>query len=116
MYDLLHDFIIELSKGKFKLPVCISCNFRVWPPSNYCPRCHSKTVLENIETSGTLIEYTRSFLTGREGVYGVVDMSGIRLIATFDTSELVEGQKVNMIKCGVTSDGTAFYLFRPVLP
>ena len=97
------------------LPVCNSCNFRMWPPSNYCSRCHSRTALENVETSGILIEYSKSFLPGNEGIYGLVDMSGIRLIATFNTSELSKGQKVKMVNCGINSDGTAFYLFEPFM-
>jgi uncharacterized protein len=114
VYDLLHGFYVELRKGKFLVAVCSSCKFKVWPPSKYCPQCHSKTALETVETSGTLIEYTRSYLVGKEGTYGLVDMSGIRLIGSFDTSELVEGQQVRMLKCGVNPDGTTFYLFEPV--
>jgi hypothetical protein len=49
-----------------------------------------------------------------EVTFGLVDMSGIKLLGSFDTSELREGQNVKMVKCGVRSDGTAFYLFEPV--
>jgi uncharacterized OB-fold protein len=96
------------------VPICGSCKTKVWPPSHYCPQCHSKTALEVIETSGTLLEFTNSSIEGMEGTFGLVDMSGIKLLGSFDTSELREGQKVKMVRCGVRSDGSTFYFFEPV--
>jgi uncharacterized OB-fold protein len=114
VYDLLQHFIEELNRGRFQVPICGSCKTKVWPPSRYCPQCHSKAELEVIETSGTLLEFTNSSLEGMEGIFGLVDMSGIKLIGSFDTSELREGQKVKMVRCGIGSDGTAFYFFEPI--
>jgi uncharacterized OB-fold protein len=94
--------------------MCGSCKNKVWPPSHYCPQCHSKTALKIVETSGILLEYTNSSIEGMEGTFGLVDMSGIKLLGSFDTSELREGQKVKMVRCGVRSDGTAYYLFEPI--
>jgi hypothetical protein len=48
-----------------------------------------------------------------ERCYGVVEMSGIKLIGSFDTVELKEGIKVKMVRCGVTRDGTPYYFFEP---
>jgi uncharacterized OB-fold protein len=114
VYDLLEDFIEKLNIGKFEVPRCGSCNIRVWPPCHYCPQCHSKTALEAIETIGTLLEFTNSSIEGMQGTFGLVDMSGIKLLASFNTPELREGQKVKMLRCGINSDGATFYFFEPL--
>jgi hypothetical protein len=49
-----------------------------------------------------------------EGYYGLVEMSGIKLIGSFDTLELREGLKVRMVTCGVRPDGTPYYFFEPI--
>ncbi len=59
------------------------------------------------------MHFTQSYLKGTEGCYGLVDMSGIKLIGAFETLELREGVKVKMVKCGVTRDGSPYYLFEP---
>ena len=66
-----------------------------------------------METNGTLLEFTSSHVKGKEGVFGVVEMSGIKLIGSFGSDQLKEGMKVRMTKCGVRPDGTAFYSFAP---
>jgi uncharacterized OB-fold protein len=114
VYDRLQDFIEELRKGKFLVPICNSCKTKVWPPSHYCPRCLSKASLQIIATSGTLLEFTNSYVKGMEGTFGLIEMSGIKLIGSFDTSDLREGLKVRMVSCGVKEDGTTFYFFKPI--
>ncbi|HJU95836.1 MAG TPA: hypothetical protein VJ643_07365 [Nitrososphaera sp.] len=59
------------------------------------------------------MHFTQSYLKGTEGCYGLVEMSGIRLIGAFETLELREGLKVKMVKCGITRDGSPYYLFEP---
>jgi hypothetical protein len=49
-----------------------------------------------------------------EGCYGLVEMSGIKLIGSFETLELREGLKVKMTRCGVRADGTPYYFFEPI--
>jgi hypothetical protein len=49
-----------------------------------------------------------------EGTFGLIEMSGIKLIGSFDTSDLREGLKVRMVSCGVKEDGTTFYFFKPI--
>src|SRR5688572_30554911 len=75
---LMQGFIEHLKKGEFRMPVCNSCGSKAWPPSSRCPHCLSKTSLKKIETTGTLIEFTSSHVKGKEGVFGLVDMSGIK--------------------------------------
>ena len=114
MYDHLKDFIEKLNTGKFEVPRCNSCNTKVWPPCHYCPQCHSGTALEAIETIGTLLEFTNSSIGAIQGTFGLVDMSGIKLLGSFNTSDLREGQKVKMVRCGINSDGATFYSFEPL--
>ncbi|HEX7031927.1 MAG TPA: hypothetical protein VF172_02905 [Nitrososphaera sp.] len=70
--------------------------------------------MKKINTTGILLEFSRSHVKGKEGVFGLVEMSGIRLIGSFGDHELEEGMKVRMTSCGLKSDGTAFYFFAPV--
>ncbi|HXG08065.1 MAG TPA: hypothetical protein VNI77_12155 [Nitrososphaera sp.] len=70
--------------------------------------------MKRINTTGTLLEFSRSYVVGKEGVFGLVEMSGIKLIGSFKDHKLKEGMKVKMTGCGLKSDGTAFYLFAPV--
>ena len=110
----LQEFIDSLMKGEFRLPVCNLCKAKVWPPSYYCPKCLSQTSLQIVDTNGTLVYFTTSYLKGREGSYGLVEMSGIRLIGSFDSPGLKEGLQVKMITCGLKPEGTPFYFFEPV--
>jgi hypothetical protein len=69
--------------------------------------------LKKIETSGILLEFTSSHIKGKEGTFGLVEMSGIKLVGSFGASHLKEGMKVKMSECGVRPDGTTFYSFTP---
>jgi hypothetical protein len=55
-----------------------------------------------------------SSLRGMEGCYGLVEMSGIKLIGSFDAVELKDGLKVRMVRCGVRPDGIPYYFFAPI--
>jgi uncharacterized OB-fold protein len=112
--DRLQEFINHLKKGKFLVPTCTSCGRRAWPPSHRCPYCLSKTSLKKIGTTGILLEFTSSHVKGKEGVFGLVKMSDIKLVGSFDTQQLKEGTRVKMTKCGIKPDGTAFYSFTPM--
>jgi len=111
--DSLERFIEVLKKGKFRLPLCVSCGVIAWPPSQRCPQCLSRTLLRRVETTGILLEFTSSHIKGKEGIFGVVEISGIRLVGSFSKAQLKEGMKVRMTKCGIKLDGTVFYRFEP---
>jgi uncharacterized OB-fold protein len=99
------------------VPVCSSCRTKVWPPFPDCPKCLSKASLQIIDTTGILVEFTNSYVKGMEGTFGLIEMSGIKLIGSFKTSsQLTEGIRVKMTRCGITSDGIAFYFFEPMIP
>lgn len=110
---ILEEFIDRLKKGEFRVPVCTSCGSKAWPPSRRCQRCLGKTSLKKVKTSGTLIEFSSSHVNGREGAFGLVEIAGIRLIASFGDQQLKEGMKVRMSACGVEPDGIPFYFFVP---
>jgi len=111
----LKEFIESLKRGEFRLPVCSSCTAKVWPPSYHCPGCLSKTSLQVVNTKGTLLYFTRSYVKGLEGGYGLIEMAGIKLIGSFDRLlEPKEGLQVKMVRCGLKLDGTPYYYFEPV--
>jgi uncharacterized OB-fold protein len=109
----MREFIDYLKIGELRIPVCMSCGSKAWPPSRRCPHCLSRTALKKMQKIGILLEFSSSHVRGMEGVYGLIELSGIRLVGTFGTHHLVEGMKVRMTKCGVRPDDTVFYFFVP---
>jgi len=69
-----------------------------------------------IETNGILLEFTNSYVKGKEGIFGLVEISGIKLVGSFGPHRLREGMKVRMKECGIMPDGTTFYSFVPEKP
>jgi hypothetical protein len=60
------------------------------------------------------LEFTNSQVKDKQGVFGIIEMSGIRIVGSFESSnQLREGMMVRMSGCGVRHDGTAFYNFVP---
>lgn len=102
-----HDFI---RRGEFRVAVCKRCRKKMWPPTEFCCYCFSRTNLEEIETTGRLIESTTSRIYGKEDLYGVVDMEGIKLIGSL-SANVTTGMKVRMVKCGIRENGSLFYHF-----
>lgn len=109
----MQEFLDSLKAGKFMIPVCRSCSYRVWPPSRSCPACLSETAMQEVETIGNLVEFSTSHVRAREGVFGVIDMGGIRLVGGLKEGKLVHGMKVKMSTCGLSDDGSPYYDFLP---
>ncbi len=105
-----HDF---LRKGEFRLAICIGCNKKIWPPTEFCCDCFSKTSFKKIKPVGTLIESSTSHIRGKEELFGIVDMEGIKLIGSL-SSDLTIGMRVRMVECGIRENGIAFYHFEPL--
>lgn len=105
-------FAEHLKRGVFKVPICKRCGKKAWPPSSTCPICYSKTVLKRAGRKGVLVEFAASHVRGHEGVFGIVEMDGFRLMGSFDSAELSPGMEVRMVDCGV-KDGTPYYSFVP---
>jgi uncharacterized OB-fold protein len=59
---------------------------------------------------GTVIELSTSHIHGKEELFGVVDIEGIKLIGSL-SSNLSSGMKVRMVRCGIRENGFAFYHF-----
>jgi hypothetical protein len=89
----MQEFLDYIRKGEFRIHVCASCKKKIWPPSRYCPEC-------------------LSYLKNIEGMFGIVDLSGIRLVGSIFGRPLRHGMEVTMIKCGINSDGSIFYHFK----
>jgi hypothetical protein len=107
----MKEFGENLQRGKFLMPVCTSCGKKAWPPSPICPACLSKTSLKKIRPEGTLVEFADSHIRDHEGIFGIVEMDGFRLVGSFDIgAPLHEGANVRMDRCGLR-DGAPYYHF-----
>jgi uncharacterized OB-fold protein len=106
------EFARYLKRGVFKVPVCTKCGKKSWPPSPTCPVCYSKTTLKQVDRRGVLVEFAASHVRGNEGLFGIVEMDGFRLVGSFESADLSEGMRVRMVDCGVR-DSTPYYLFAP---
>ena len=102
-----------MQRGEFRICICRSCGKKIWPPSENCSICLSKTILKKNYEEGKLIEFTQSYMKYSEGVFGIVDVCGIRVVGSISGQPLWHGMKVKMTKCGVSANGTVFYQFRP---
>jgi uncharacterized OB-fold protein len=83
----------------------------VWPPSPYCPDCYSKTRFKKFIRTGKLLEFTVSCIGNNRAVYGVVDLSGIRLFGSIKGQPIYNGIRVRMTNCGVLTEDAVFYNF-----
>ena len=105
---VFHDF---LRVGKFKIPVCVTCKTKIWPPSDICKNCYSKTIrMLKIPLEGRLIQNSESFI-GRAKNFGLVEISGIRIIGILNDDEMRPGDRVKLIKCGVDENDSPYYIF-----
>ena len=107
----MQEFLDYIKKGDFRIYVCASCKKKIWPPFKYCPKCLSKAHLLKIDRNGVLLEFTFSHLENIGGVFGIVEIRGIRLVGSIFGGPLRQGMKVKMIKCGINPDGSPFYHF-----
>lgn len=73
----------------------------------------SRVRLREIRTPvGHLIEYTTAYNMSRPLNFGIVNIGGINIIGSLDsTISPSVGMKVKMINCGISPNGTPFYEF-----
>jgi uncharacterized OB-fold protein len=109
----MKEFLERLRAGQFELPVCVSCRKKMWPPSHICSTCLSDTIFKKIRRTGRLVVASRSYVKDREGVFGVIDIDGIRIVGSLNSDRLPIGTIMEMTACGVRKDGTPFYDFEP---
>jgi len=105
------EFIDFLRRGKFRIPICISCNSKIWPPSNICNNCYSKKIrMSKLEMRGQLIELSSSFI-GNSKQLGLVEVSGIRIIGILIEGNMNPGSAVKLTKCGLDKDNLPYFEF-----
>lgn len=97
------------------MPVCRLCGEKAWPPSSFCSKCFGPTTLRKVKKSGRLVQFASSYVRNHEGVFGIIEMDGFRLVGSLDdTRRLHAGMKVKLDRCGVNEEGTPFYHFSSV--
>jgi uncharacterized OB-fold protein len=109
--DVVKEFLDSLRNGKFRIPICLNCNSKVWPPANICNNCYSKKIrMSELESKGLLIEHASSHIGNSEKL-GLVEISGIRLIGILSEKDLNPGSIVILTKCGLDKDNSPYYEF-----
>lgn len=112
--NTMKEFLDSLKEGKLRIPICLNCDSRIWPPANICSNCYSgKIKMSKLESKGRLIEYSSSFIGGSE-ILGLVEIAGIRLIGILRDGNLKSGINVKLTKCGVDKDNSPYYEFSAV--
>ena len=107
----IKEFLESIAVGKFKIPLCTSCGLKAWPPTRSCPKCFSRTKLESVEPVGTLVEFAKSHIRNREGIFGVIDIDGIKIVGGLKIVNPYSGMKLKMSVCGLREDGSTYYDF-----
>jgi uncharacterized OB-fold protein len=78
-----------------------------------CSKCFGRTAPKKVGKTGTLVEFASSYVRNHEGVFGIIDMDGFRLVGSLDGGRLRKGMKVEMDRFGVNAEGLPFYHFSP---
>ena len=108
------EFLDSLKEGKLRIPICLNCDSRIWPPANICSNCYSgKIKMSKLESKGRLIEYSSTHIGSTE-ILGLVEIAGIRLIGILRDGNLKSGNNVKLTKCGVDKDNSPYYEFSAV--
>lgn len=97
-------FEVELSKGNFFIPECAMCEKFVWPPSEFCSHCMSKTSLKKGVFQGKIIEFSKQ----NEEYFCIVEIeNSFKIMAKMSREPHID-QAVKITKCG-TNEGGYFF-------
>lgn len=107
----IREFLESIAAGEFKIPQCTTCGHRAWPPSRSCPKCYSRTELKSIDPVGILVEFANSNIRNKGGIFGVIDIDGIKIVGGLKTENPHAGMKLKMSACGLNKDGSPYYDF-----
>ena len=109
----MEKFINYLKDNKFVVPYCPRCNAPAWPPVDCCYTCMSKVKLRRAKSlEGHLIEYTVSYRLSKPQIFGIIEVGGIKLIGSVQSSVApFVGMFLTMKNCGISNDGTPYYEF-----
>jgi hypothetical protein len=69
--------------------------------------------LRKTKGKGILIEWTTSHLENVPNKFGIVDMSGIKVLGSISGEPIIRGMHVKMTKCGISDNGIPYYHFEP---
>ena len=111
LQNVVKEFFDSLRKGKFRIPVCLNCDSKIWPPANICSNCYSgKIRMTKLKSRGLLIEHSTSHIDSIDKL-GLVEISGIRIIGVLSKGNLNPGSAVKLTKCGLDKDNSPYYEF-----
>jgi uncharacterized OB-fold protein len=108
------DFFSYLKKGEFRIPACIQCHRIVWPPSQFCSVCLGGVRSRRVRQKGIIIEFTYSHIGSTQGIVGLIELCGVRLLGSIFGKPVRRGGKVKMTSCGITPEGAVFYNFKVI--
>ena len=61
--NVVKEFLDLLRNGKFRIPICLKCDLKIWPPANVCSNCYSREIrMSKLESRGRLIEHSFSHI------------------------------------------------------
>lgn len=109
--NVVKEFLDLLRNGKFRIPICLKCDLKIWPPANVCSNCYSREIrMSKLESRGRLIEHSFSHIDNTKKL-GLVEISGIRIIGILSEGNLNPGSAVKLTKCGLDKDNSPYYEF-----
>jgi uncharacterized OB-fold protein len=84
--DFFEEILNSARKGKFVTSYCQQCNKYIWPPKDSCNLCYSTAVIKDVPSNGVLLSKSISYISGKEGYFGLGEFTGIRIIGTIERS------------------------------
>ena len=110
----MKDFFYYLQRGQLRIPTCCNCHQKVWPPNQFCSQCFSRRIdMVKADSKGRIIEFSKSHNKNNpsELTYGLIEISGVRLIGSIVGKGIEANSSVLLRRCGLTESKNAFYEF-----
>lgn len=110
----MKDFFYYLQRGQLRIPTCCNCHQKVWPPNQFCSQCFSRQIdMVRADSKGRIIEFSKSHNKNNpsELTYGLIEISGVRLIGSIVGKGIEANSSVLLRRCGLTESKNAFYEF-----
>ena len=110
----MKDFFYYLKRGQLRIPTCCNCHQKVWPPNQFCSQCFSRRIdMVKADSKGRIIEFSKSHNKNNpsELTYGLIEISGVRLIGSIVGKGIEANSSVLLRRCGLTESKNAFYEF-----
>lgn len=110
----MKDFFYYLQRGQLRIPTCFNCHQKVWPPNQFCSQCFSRRIdMVKADSKGRIIEFSKSRNKNNpsELTYGLIEISGVRLIGSIVGKGIEANSSVLLQRCGLTESKNAFYEF-----